>query len=343
MSSIDPAADFFILLDSLDTPKRQAIEAAGTGMTLAPGQFIYQQGDVADAVYIVAWGVVEAVTFSSDGKQSRSLAVMFTGDFFGELAIFTETPRLAAVRAREEAEVLRFEKEAFLSLMRTIPELGLFFTRNLACRLHLTSTEAHHNAYAIDLKGNLQRFDLLTIVQAITGMGHAGELALNNSANELLGSFFFRKGRVELARFGHLYGLEAIWQGFIESASEGTFSFRSVDEPTLPFPAGNKIDMESTSLLLEGVGKRDTYQGMPEPLRRMEGRLSRMAEILDWKTAESKATAEEIWKLLADGPHPLIDLWRKLNYSAITFLEVVMEMGMNGQAELFIEESKGVE
>lgn len=332
-------SDFFRLLESLDEEKRREIEKACTTLSLEARHLIYEQGSEANCVFVVVFGTVEAVTFSLDGKQSRRVAVMSRGDFFGDLAIFTEHPRLAAIRTCEVAEVLSIEKQVFLDLMKKIPELGIFFSHMLAGRLYRTSTEAHHKVYSIDLTGNLQRFDLLTIVQAITGMGHTGELHLRNSANESLGNFFFRKGRVEHARFGHLLGLEAIWQGFIESASEGTFSFKSADEPTLPFPEENKIDLDSTNLLLEGVGKRDTYQGLPETLRMMEGSLARITEKLDWQNEETRAAAEQIWKQIAE-QQPILAIWRKLNLSAITFLEAVMEMGMNGQAELFVDESK---
>ncbi len=330
---------FLALLESLDEPSRKSIDAACQRVTLAPKEMVYQQGDPADAVYIVVSGSVEAVTFSPDKKQSRTVATMARGEFFGDLAVFTEHARLAAVRACEAAEIWRIAKDDFLQLMRTIPHLGFFFSVTLAQRLYRTSTEAHHNVYAIDLTGNLQKFDLLTIVQAITGMGHTGELRLNNCANELLGSFFFRHGKVEHARFGTLLGLEAIWQGFIESASEGTFSFRSMDQPTLPFLEHDKIDMESTSLLLEGVGKRDTYQGLPKPLRDLEGSLTRIAETLDWKNEENAALAKKVWGLI-EKPQTLLALKQKLNVSAISFLDVVMEMGMNGQAELFVDETK---
>jgi len=336
----DFPSDFFVLLKTLNETSRREIESACTKISLEPRQLVYEQGTAADSVYIIVSGLAEAVTFSSDGRQSRSVALMARGDFFGDLAIFTDQPRLATVRACEATEALRLEKGAFLGLLKKLPELGLFFSCNLARRLYRTSNEAHHIVYSIDLSGNLQRFDLLTIVQAITGMRHTGELNLNNSANETLGSFFFRQGRVERARFGHLVGLEAIWQGFIESASEGTFSFKSVDAPTSAVTGGNKIDLESTSLLLEGVGKRDTYQGMPETLRMMEGRLARMTDSLEWKTEETRAAAEDIWKLITTEPKPLITIWRQLNYSAISFLEAVMEMGMNGQAELFVEAPK---
>ena len=330
---------FQALLETLDETSRKTVDAACLNMTLGPGQMVYEQGEPADAVYIVASGVVEAVTFSPDKKQSRTVGRMLEGDFFGDLAVFTEEPRIASVRTCAASEVLRISKDDFMRLMATIPNFGLFFSKTLARRLHQTSTEAHHNVYKIDLNGNLQRFDLLTIVQAVTGMGHTGELRLNNSANQLLGSFFFRKGRVEHARFGPLLGLEAIWQGFIESASEGTFNFRSIETPAEPFADSDRIDMESTSLLLEGVGNRDTYQGLPKPLRDLEGSLSRLGETLEWKNEENAALAQKLWDLIAE-PQTLIALKQKLNVSAISFLDVVMEMGMNGQAELFVDESK---
>jgi hypothetical protein len=330
---------FLDLLETLDESNRNSIDVACVRMSLRPREIIYQQGETADAIYIVASGSVEAVTFSPDKKQSRTVATMKKGDFFGDLAVFTNHARLATVRTCEASEIWQIGKDNFLRLMRTVPELGLFFANTLAQRLYHTSTEAHHTVYAIDLTGNLQKFDLLTIVQAITGMGHTGELRLHNSANELLGNFFFRKGKVEHARFGPLLGLEAIWQGFIESASEGTFSFRSAENPTDPFEECDKIDMESTSLLLEGVGKRDTYQGLPKPLRDLEGSLTRIAEKLEWKNEENEALAKKVWDLIAE-PQTLASLHQKLKVSAISFLDVVMEMGMNGQAELFVDETK---
>ncbi len=334
--SNDPPANFFKLLESLDDFDRRAVESAWSTISFGAGQVVYEQASAADDVFIVVSGAVEAITFSPDRRQSRVIAVMGPGDFFGDLAIFTDQPRLATIRTRETTQVHRITRDAFLGLLKKLPELGLFFCRNLGRRLHNTATEAHHGVYAIDLTGNLQRFDLLTIVQAITSMGHTGELHLNNSANQLLGSFFFRHGRVEHARFGQLLGVEAIWQGFIESASEGTFNFRSVTEPTLPFPAGHKIDVDSTNLLLQGVGKRDTYQAMPKTLREMKGNLTRMADTFEWKDPETRPLAEKVWALISAKPELLDQVWKKLNCSAISFLEVVMEMGMSGQAELFV-------
>jgi CRP-like cAMP-binding protein len=334
--SRDDTSNFFDVLDSLDEATRKKIEDASMEVSFAPLQIICEQGSPPDAVYIVKFGAVESVTHSPDGKQCRQVAIMSRGDFFGDVSVFTKNPRLATIRAREATLVLCFERDNFLRLLKQIPELGLFFSFNLARRLHSTSTEAHHSVYSIDLTGNLQRFDLLTIVQAITCMRHTGELRLNNSASELLGSFFFRHGRVEHAGFGHLLGIEAIWQGFVESASEGTFNFRSVAEPSTPFPEEYKIDIDSTNLLLQGVGKRDVYQALPLALRQMKGKLVRKAKTLEWKEEESHNLARQIWSRIGERPLMLTKLWRELNCSAMSFLDVVMELGMSGQAELLV-------
>ena len=326
-------ANFFTLLEMLDVGSRLQIEGVCTQRSAQAHEIIYQQGAPPDSIYIVASGVVEALTQSPDGLQSRSVGFMGRGDFFGDLAVLTGQPRLAMVRACEETKLLHIEKMAFLQLLDKIPKLGAYFTRNLARRLYKTSTQAHMAIYSLDLSGNLRHFDLLTIFQAITSMGRSGELQLNNSAYELIGSFFFREGKVEHARFAHLDGVEALWQGFVESCCDGSFTFRVVDQPSVPFTDDHRVDLACTDLLMRGVTRRDVFYALPEPLRRMEGRLGRVAELLVWTETETQPLAGRIWELMAKRPQPLDSLWRRLSYSSVTFLEVVSELIAQGQAE----------
>lgn len=331
-------SNFFTLLELLDPGSRLEVEGACTKVSFPANHVVYEQGDPSNALYIVSAGTVEALTKSPDGKQTRSVAFMGKGDFFGDLGILTNHPRLATVRACEPVKLLQMEKLAFQRMLEKVPKMGAYFSRNLARRLHETSTQAHVNVYSLDLSGNLQHFDLLTIFQAITSMSRSGELFLHNSNNELIGSFFFRTGRVENARFSHLVGLEAIWQGFIESTCDGTFIFRVREEPSAPpFGEENRIKLESTDLLIQGVTHRDTFQAMPESLRKMEGRLSHIGEALTWDVPETQALAERIWELISKRPQPLETLWRRLNYSALTFLETVTQLVSSGQAELQAE------
>jgi hypothetical protein len=334
----DFEANFFTLSQLLDPESRFEIDAACKRISFPADEMIYQQGDEAHSVYIVASGVVEAITHSPDGRQSRSVAYLKKGEFFGDLAVLTTRTRLGSVRTCEPTQVLQIEKLMFIQLLEKIPKFGAYFCRTLAKRLHKTATEAYLGIYSIDLGGNLQHFDLLTIFQAITSMRRSGELQLNNNDNELIGGFFFREGRVEFARFAHLEGMEAIWQGFFESAVEGAFTFQIMDKPTLPFSEEHKIDLDSTNLLLHGVERRDQYQTIPDSWRRMEGRLSRKTDALEWTDDGTAVPAARVWELIAKRPQPLASLWRRLNHCSLTYLQVVGELVTTGQAELLPDE-----
>jgi CRP-like cAMP-binding protein len=326
-------ANFFTLLELLDTANRLTVEQACTRIAIPAGQMIYRQGDPAGTVYIVASGVVEVLTESPDGQQSRCLGYIGRGDFFGDLAVLTGHPRFGSVRACDGVELLWIEKAMFLSLLEKVPKMGAFFSRNLARRLHKTATEAHLEVYSLDLSGNLRHFDLITLFQAIARMGNSGELHLNNAGNELIASYYFHEGRPSYARNRHLEGIEALWQGFADASTDGTFTFQVRDKPELPFSEENQIQLAGDHLLAEGIARREAYQTLPEPLRALEGTLTRRGEALEWSDPDLKAIATEIWALTAMHPQPLSSLWRRLHVSSLTFLEVVHQLITAEQVE----------
>ena len=326
-------SNFFALLELVDTASRLEIDAACAQKSFRQGETIYSQGEQPTSVYIVASGVVEVLTTSPDERQTRTVAFMGRGDFFGDLAVLTGQPRLGTARACEDTGLIQIEKAAFQQLLDRIPKLGAYFSRNLARRLHKTSTQAHLNIYSLDLAGNLHTFDLLTIFQAITSTGRSGELHLNSCANEIIGSFFFREGRAAQARFVHLEGLEAVWEGFLQSTTEGTFTFQVLDHPLLPYSEGNRIELGSSDLLIQGVMRRDAYDALPEDLRRMEGHLVARNDASAGSEVPLGAPAARIRELIARRPQPLASLWRRVNYSSLTFLEAVNELISAGRAE----------
>jgi CRP-like cAMP-binding protein len=331
-------ANFFTLLQLLDAGSRLEVEGACTDLSLPPNEVVYAQGDPANSVYIVVSGRVEAFTQSPDGKQTRTVGIMAKGDFFGDLAVLTGHPRLAGIRTCEATKLLQIEKLAFIRLLEKVPKVGAFFARNLARRLHQTSTEAHVSVYSIDLAGNLEHFDLLVIFYSIFSSGRTGELQLYNSGNEVIGSFFFREGRLENALYLHLTGMEAVWQGIVQAGTVGTFMFRLKSEPSSPYPEDQKIEMESNELLAQGVTCREAYQAIPESLRLMSNKISHAGAQLVWTDADTQPLAERIWELIAKRPQPLDSVWRRLNVSAVTFLEIVNHLVNTGQVEVVANE-----
>jgi len=339
--AIDFEANFFTLMELLDAGSRLEVESSCNKQTLPAGQDIYAQGDIANSVYIVVSGRVEAFTHSPDGRQTRTLGMMGKGDFFGDLAVLTGQPRLAGIRTLEPTKVMQFEKLAFVKMLEKVPKVGAFFARNLARRLHQTSTQAHVSVYSIDLAGKLEHFDLLVIFYTIISSGRTGELELHNADNEVIGSFFFREGHLEHARILHLTGLEAIWQGVVQPITAGTFMFSIKEQPTTPYPEDQKVELDSTELLAQGVAKTEAFNAIPAELRSMDGRINRRFVELTYADEASLPMAERIWELIAKRPQPLDTLWRRLNCSALTFLEIVLVMINTGQVELLELEPVG--
>ncbi len=336
--AIDFEANFFTQLELLDAAGRLEVEGACTKQTLPAGQVVYEQGDPANSVYIVVAGRVEAFTQSPDGRQSRTVGLMGKGDFFGDLAVLTGQPRLAGVRTCEPTKVMQFEKLAFVRMLDKVPKIGAFFARNLAKRLHRTSTEAHVSVYSIDLAGNLEHFDLLVIFYTIIHSNRSGELELHNAENEIIGSFFFREGQLVHARILHLVGVEAIWQSVMPPATPGTFIFHIKDEPSTPYPEDQKVELASDELLAQGVAKHEAFMAIPEELRRMDLRINRRFVELTWNDEATLPLAERIWELIAKRPQPLDSLWRRLTISSMTFLETVNLMANTGQIEVLANE-----
>lgn len=71
------------------------------------GTTIIQEGEAGDTFYLVRSGSVEV---ESKGKP---VAVLQTGDFFGETALLAEVPRTATVRALVDSELLVLSKDDF--------------------------------------------------------------------------------------------------------------------------------------------------------------------------------------------------------------------------------------
>jgi len=97
---------------------REEIETVVTKLQtikVGAGDTIVRQGAPADKFFIIVDGEVEVV-HEQDG-QSRRLATLTNGQFFGEMAILRDTPRMATVRAIEPTTLFAMERDAFRGLV----------------------------------------------------------------------------------------------------------------------------------------------------------------------------------------------------------------------------------
>jgi hypothetical protein len=88
----------------------------------AAGETIFEQGDRGDLVYMIVAGQVEALRVDENGEE-RLLATMGPGEYFGEMALISEAPRTATVRAKSAVEAVSMGRADFTTLYAYLPGL----------------------------------------------------------------------------------------------------------------------------------------------------------------------------------------------------------------------------
>ena len=81
------------------------------------GATIFRQGDPGDCAYFLRKGEVAVV----DEQTNSPVRTLSAGEYFGEIALVTNQPRTATVRAVSSVEVAVLGKENFLNMMRLLP------------------------------------------------------------------------------------------------------------------------------------------------------------------------------------------------------------------------------
>ena len=91
-----------------------------------PGQIVFREGDRGDWLYVVTEGEVEVLKGDGAGAVTP-LRRLGRGECFGEIALVSDRPRSATVRAVCATNVLAVDREAFQALFATLPPLRGFF------------------------------------------------------------------------------------------------------------------------------------------------------------------------------------------------------------------------
>lgn len=124
---IPPALEAIVLKAMAEQPSDRytTVEALATALTrylrgggwefesvsVAAGDIVVSQGEIADAAYIIVTGRCE-VTREEHGEQ-RVVRVMEAGEVFGETAILAGSPRTATVRALTDVTLYAITGEVF--------------------------------------------------------------------------------------------------------------------------------------------------------------------------------------------------------------------------------------
>lgn len=115
-----------------------AISAQAQIRTLQRGDVLFNAGDMPDALFVVLSGRI-AIAIGNKPLDSREsmLALMETGDLFGELGMLDDGPRSAMARAIETSSVLRIAYAPVLEQFNSAPNMLWGVIKLLASRLRV--------------------------------------------------------------------------------------------------------------------------------------------------------------------------------------------------------------
>jgi CRP/FNR family cyclic AMP-dependent transcriptional regulator len=150
---MDPAAILAktAFFETLSTAELSELASSGRRLALVRGDVIFTEGSVPDRLYVVLSGRIAIANKSVDGRESV-VALMESGDLFGEMGLLDDLPRSAEARALEISEVLAIDFAPVKARLDAEPQRLWSIVRLLAGRIRSTD-EALADSVFLDVTG----------------------------------------------------------------------------------------------------------------------------------------------------------------------------------------------
>ncbi|MGH9336382.1 MAG: cyclic nucleotide-binding domain-containing protein, partial [Vicinamibacteria bacterium] len=229
----------------------RTIVSQGDTAQYEAGDIVVRKGDPGDSLFVVKSGVVEV----SNPAEGPPLAYLGRGDCFGELALLTGSERNVDVRVPQKADLLVIDRALFNDLMANHTGFGSQLAIILARRLVAVLEDLPDRAMKKELQGDLQYFDLATVVQTLISSGQSGVMTLS-SHDDVMARLYFQNGNIYRAHFGHRRGDEAVHHLF-QAQLDGEFKFESRGVESLSDGPDPGITIPAMALMMDSVRLQD--------------------------------------------------------------------------------------
>lgn len=134
------------MFQDVEIAKLRLFALSGQRMSYEAGDVIFQQGDPAEAIYVILDGIVDVIRESDSGRVR--LAQIDEGHMFGETGVLCDSPRSATIEAASPVCVLQIDRHTFNEVARDVPQLSLAIARELARRLEFMNQQLTERANA---------------------------------------------------------------------------------------------------------------------------------------------------------------------------------------------------
>ncbi len=125
------------LFASLDDEAARELRRLLSDKTVPRNTRLFRQGEQGNAMYLIESGRVR-ISIRDDDDEEVILAELAQGDFFGEMSIIDGRQRSADANVIEDARLAILSRDAFLSFVRTNPDVALEMLSALTDRLRRT-------------------------------------------------------------------------------------------------------------------------------------------------------------------------------------------------------------
>jgi CRP/FNR family cyclic AMP-dependent transcriptional regulator len=119
------------LFGALSEPVLEDLAGSLEVIEVPPGTYLFREGDLGDAMYVVLQGDIEIEKASKNGSEVR-VAVLGPRDWFGEMSIIDVQKRSATVLAASPATLIRITPRDLDRLYRTDVKTYALIILNMA-------------------------------------------------------------------------------------------------------------------------------------------------------------------------------------------------------------------
>lgn len=106
------------------------------------GQVVFEEGELGDAVFVIASGDVEVSRRNASGAQ-KTIATLGQGQFFGEMSLVDKDHRSATVRAKTPCTMLHLTAENLTTFRKQHRDGFTFIILNIARMLSARLRDAN--------------------------------------------------------------------------------------------------------------------------------------------------------------------------------------------------------
>jgi CRP-like cAMP-binding protein len=279
---------------ALAQEERVAFAQLGRVCRHAPGEVLFRPRQAPSALYLVADGVVEVCRSEVPGGEAEPVAYLGPGATLAESKVITGTAFSSLAQFPEGGTTIQWLRPQVLRKLYSSREFSMQYLHNLARRLE--GSFATLGARTARLGGNLEHFDLPTILQTVVESGAAGTLEVSDSRGSKFGAIHVADRAVGPMACGVLTGVEAFLEILVSPPERGSFTFTS----TAASLAGAQR-FELTGLLFEAARISDEYRRFASELA-PEVVLGVATRQMSLAPEGDPELLEQVWRAIAAEP-----------------------------------------